>query len=197
MQKDLTALRHQRSQKDFPQLKLEDNEYVVLDVRRSPLGLIAIWGLTAFVIIVLAFSLAMAYLSNTFDALGLQDSATNYLVMIIVILFALAILAAMITTKVYNENRLIVTNRRLFHYNSISLFAKSLNVIDLTSVEDVSFRQRNILDQIFKIGTIRLSTVGDETTYTFKHVDTPTDELDTITHLVHQEKEREKEIQAK
>ena len=38
-----------------------------------------------------------------------------------------------------------------------------------------------------------MSTVGDETTYTFKYVDTPTDELEKITHLVHMEKEKTKE----
>ena len=194
MQKDLVKLRHQRSQKDFPDLKLEESEYVVLDVHRSPLGLVAIWGLAALVVVLLGFSFSMARFSDALGMLGLRASAINYLLMIIMVLLAVAILAAMVATKVYNSNRLIVTNRRLFHHSSISLFAKSLNVIDLTSIEDVSFRQNNIIDQIFKIGTIRLSTVGDETTYTFKYVDTPTDELDTITHLVHKEKEREKEI---
>ena len=37
-----------------------------------------------------------------------------------------------------------------------------------------------------------MSTIGDETTYTLKYVDTPTDELEIITHLVHVEKERAK-----
>ncbi|MDO5480977.1 MAG: PH domain-containing protein [Candidatus Saccharibacteria bacterium] len=194
MQKDLAKLRHQRSQKDFPDLKLEDSEYVVLDVRRSPLGLVAIWGLAALIVVLLGISFSMARFSDALNVLGFQAQALNYILLIIMILLAIAILSALIATKVYKENRLIVTNRRLFHHNSISLFAKSLNVIDLTSIEDVSFRQSGIIDQIFKIGTIRLSTVGDETTYTFKYVDTPTDELDTITHLVHQEKEREKEV---
>ena len=33
-----------------------------------------------------------------------------------------------------------------------------------------------------------MSTIGDETTYVFKYLDTPTDELETITHFVHIEK---------
>ena len=33
-----------------------------------------------------------------------------------------------------------------------------------------------------------MSTIGDETTYIFKYLDTPTDELETITHYVHIEK---------
>ena len=41
---------------------------------------------------------------------------------------------------------------------------------------------------MFSVGTLRMSTIGSETTYTFEHVDTPTDELETITHLVHVEK---------
>ncbi len=37
-----------------------------------------------------------------------------------------------------------------------------------------------------------MATVGDETTYTFKYVNTPKNELDAITHLVHVEKEKTK-----
>lgn len=40
-----------------------------------------------------------------------------------------------------------------------------------------------------------MSTVGDETTYTFKYVNTPKEELDMITHLVHMEKEKTKRRQ--
>ncbi|MBQ6605362.1 hypothetical protein IJH66_00005, partial [Candidatus Saccharibacteria bacterium] len=57
-------------------------------------------------------------------------------------------------------------------------------------IEDVSFKQSGIFDYLFKIGTIRMSTVGDETTYTFPFVDTPTDEVEMIAHLIHLSKDR-------
>ena len=63
-----------------------------------------------------------------------------------------------------------------------------MNVIDLVSVEDVSFKQAGLFEHLFEVGTLRMSTIGDETTYIFKYLDTPTDELETITHYVHIEK---------
>ena len=63
-----------------------------------------------------------------------------------------------------------------------------MNVIDLVSVEDVSFKQAGLFEHLFEVGTLRMSTIGDETTYIFKYLDTPTDELETITHFVHIEK---------
>ena len=63
-----------------------------------------------------------------------------------------------------------------------------MNVIDLVSVEDVSFKQSGLFEHLFEVGTLRMSTIGDETTYIFKYLDTPTDELEIITHYVHVEK---------
>lgn len=44
MKMDLADLRHARSRKDFPELTLENDEYVELAVSRSKVGLVLIWG---------------------------------------------------------------------------------------------------------------------------------------------------------
>ena len=195
MQEDLAKLHHERSTKDFPELQLVDGEYVVLDIRRSPLGVLFIWALFALGMILLLVTLwALLATDASVQFLGVGKEASGLLVMIDLILILAAVLIAGVATMVYRANRLIITNRRLFHYKTISLFAKSVNVINLSSIEDASFHQAGIIDQIFQMGTIRMATVGDETTYTFKYVDTPTDELDTIGRLVHEEKEREKSL---
>ena len=195
MQEDLAKLHHERSTKDFPELQLVDGEYVVLDIRRSPLGVLFIWALFALGMILLLVTLwALLATDASMQVLGVGKEASGLLVMIDLILVLAAVLIAGVATMVYRANRLIITNRRLFHYKTISLFAKSVNVINLSSIEDASFHQAGIIDQIFQMGTIRMATVGDETTYTFKYVDTPTDELDTIGRLVHEEKEREKSL---
>ncbi len=190
MREDLAKLHHARSKKDFPELNLEEDEFVELDIRRSKFGLLGIWSITALaglVILMVSLTINLGG-STTLRDLGFNPDATSYLYLILLILFGVVILCAFVVSKVYSANRMFVTNRRIFHYESISLFAKSVNVIDLNRIEDVSFRQNNLLDHIFRLGTIRLSTVGEETTYTFKYVDTPTDELKTIMHLVHSRK---------
>lgn len=193
MKEDLIKLHHARSQKDFPGLNLEEGEYVEFDIHRAPIGLTLIWGLAFLAIFVLSLCLTLMWTdANTSATLGLNSTAVAYLYLIIFILLGVSVMAAFIAQYVYRSNRLVVSNNRLFHYQALSLFSRSTNVIDLSSIEDVSYRQVGLIDHIFHIGTIRLSTVGEETTYTFKYAAIPKKELDAITHLVHVAKENKK-----
>lgn len=193
MKQDLVKVHHARSKKDFPELKLKDDEYVALAVYRSKLGLTFIWATAALAIILITFAMSVVTISTAGQTTGLiNDNSLPYLYMIVFVLFAAIILIASVSTKVYKGNRLYVTNKRLIHYEQTSLTAKSVNTIDLVSVEDVSFKQKGIIDQFFQLGSLRMSTVGDETTYTFKYAAKPTDELETISYLIHVAKTRRK-----
>ncbi|MBR0431417.1 PH domain-containing protein [Candidatus Saccharibacteria bacterium] len=188
MKEDIAKLRHARSKKDFPNLKLEEDEYVELAISRSKIGIIGIWaGIILCGLIIIIFSSALGSIGgNSF--FNFNDNTSHYLNMIFIIILVILFLIGYVGTKVYSENKLYVTNYRAIQISAISLFTKSTNVIDLISIEDVSFKQSGIIEAIFKLGEIRMSTVGDETTYTFPYVDTPTDELEVITHLVHEVK---------
>ena len=192
MKQELIKLHHARSTKDFPELRLEENEFVELAIQRSKLGLIFIWGIAAIGYIALLVAIIFLEFSATANSNNLNGFAKSYLYLIIIILFGIITIAAFVGSKVYRENRLYVTNKRLIYHQANTLFSKSVNVIELLSIEDVSFKQENIGDHLFKLGTIRMSTIGDETAYVFKFVNTPDDELDMITHLVHMEKEKTK-----
>ena len=67
---------------------------------------------------------------------------------------------------------------------------KSVNIIDLASIEDASFHQNGILQTMFHYGTFRLSTVGDETTYTFPFSDITPSELKAVSKLISGAKEK-------
>ena len=73
----------------------------------------------------------------------------------------------------------------------LSPLSSSFNMIDLSSIEDTSFSQDGVLQKMFGYGTFRLSTVGDETTYTFKKSDITTEELKAISKLVSRAKRPE------
>lgn len=193
MKQELIKLHHARSAKDFPELRLEENEFVELAIKRSKLGLFFIWGAAIIGYIALLVAIVFLEFSNkSLFSSNMNHFAKSYLYLIVLILFGIITISAFVGTKVYRANRLYVTNKRLIYHQMLTLFSKSVNVIELLSIEDVSFTQNNIGDHLFKLGTIRMSTVGDETTYVFKFVNTPDDELDLITHLVHVEKEKTK-----
>lgn len=184
MDESLAKIRHDRSVKDFPGLRLEEDEYVEFYFRRAKVCLMAIWGGAFFglVVILLGFLLVLMGQSKL-DELGVQ-----FMFIILFSLLAAVILIFLLALKIYYGNKLFVTNRKVIQFTMISPVSTSINIIDLFSIEDASFRQDSLLQKMFHFGTLRLATVGDETTYTFTYSDIKPEELKAVTDLISEAK---------
>ena len=194
MKDELAQVKHARSAKDYPDINLEADEHVVLHLKRSRIGIIGIWTMAAFCVIVLSLALILISQNINFDdtMLTINDASLSYLRIAIFALYAIILAGGIMGQSIYNANEMFITNRRAIQKSRTSLFANSTNIIELRRIEDVSFRQETLLDHIFQIGILRMSTVGDETTYTFRFLDTPHDEVKTISHLVYEAKKHGK-----
>lgn len=185
MKQELEKLRHARSAKDYPNIKLDDDEHVVLSMKRSFLGLIGLWlGSAVCIIFMIIFAVMMLSDNSLANPILKALGGAGLIWGIFIIVVILVIIMTMISTYVYVGNKMYITNHRAIQEIRTSLFNTSMNVIELQRVEDVSFHKKGIIGSIFNIGTLRMSTVGDETTYTFQMLDTPTDEVETISKLV-------------
>lgn len=186
MKKELEKLRHARSAKDFPNIDLEEDEHVVVAMTRTKLGLLGIWLFAAIVIILITTILIVMAnnptVSGFLDAVGSESA--KYLYIIVGLIYLIILMVTICSHVVYRDNRMYVTNKRAIQVIRTSLFSGSTNVIELQRIEDVSFKQEGFFDTIFNVGTLRMSTVGNETTYTFELLDTPHDEVATISKLV-------------
>jgi hypothetical protein len=180
MDENLAKIRHERSKRDFPGLSLEDGEYVEYFFKRAKICLWMIWGATFFglVTILLAFLIVLMHQAS------IDEMGRNFLFIILFALLAAALIIWMIALKIYNGNKLYITNRHVIQMVMNSPVSTSINIIDLKSVEDASFSQRNILQKLFHYGTFRLATVGEETTYTFPYSDISPSELKNVTELI-------------
>lgn len=188
MDENLAKIRHERSKKDFPDLSLEDDEYVELAFRRARIILLMITGGIAIGVIIILLATLLTLLGQAM----LDEMGRNFLFIILFALLITCLIAGAVALRIYRGNRLYVTNRRVIQALMNSLVSSSLNAIDLASVEDVSFHQDGILQQVFHYGTLRLATVGDETTYTFKYSDITPEDLEAISKLVTKAKKRHK-----
>lgn len=192
MDENLANIRHERSKKDFPALKLEDGEYVEFAFSRAKICYALIWGGVIGVSVVISLLFLFINATNSADFNNVMGH--NFLSLILGVIIVVAVLAGLVMTKIFSCNKMYITNRRAIQYIMISPVVTSKNVIDLSSIEDASFRQTSILQKIFKIGTLRLSTVGDETTYTLQYVDVlGGDELNSITKLIRSNKNKNKD----
>jgi flagellar biosynthesis protein FliQ len=199
MKKELTQIKHARSAKEFPEIELEENEYVVLHIKRAHVGIVLIWSAVGAMVLALSVLLIIISSSSTFtsSAFVINEQSLGYLRLAILAVYAVIVFGGFVTHSIYDQNQLYITNYRAIQKTRTSLFANSTNVIKLSRIEDVSYRQKTLFDHIFKIGTLRMSTVGDETTYTFPWLDTPNDEVNTISHLVYENKHSFRQVEDK
>ena len=180
MDNNLAKIRHDRSQKDFPFLTLEEDEYVEFAFKRARICLLMIMGCTALGLILIL----LMFLFTLMGQASLDEMGKNFLFIILSALLVSAVLISLVALMIYRGNRLFVTNLHLIQMIMNSPVSTSINIIDLSSVEDASFRQDGILQKMFNYGTLRLATVGDETTYTFKYSDISPKDLKSITELI-------------
>ena len=188
MDESLSKIRHERSKRDFPGLKLDEGEYVEFFFKRAKVCLYAIWGgvFCGLVMILLGFLLVLLGQSM------IDEMGRNFMFILLAALLAAALIIGLLALKIYNGNKLYIKNRHVTQMVMNSPVSTSINIIDLISVEDASFRQTNILQKLLHYGTFRLSTVGDETTYTFPYSDIKPEELRAVTELITNAKKHRK-----
>ena len=162
---EVIRVRHQESVKNHPDISVDEDEFVVLALRRHWIGLIGIVfvSLSLFVVLVSAWIL-LCFTPNNFN---ITDEMKNSLSLIFAPLSVLIAVAGYIGYTTYKANRFIVTNERAVQIIVRGLMDQKKQVINLESAEDISFTQKGIFQHLLDYGTIRLSTTGDETTYTF------------------------------
>jgi uncharacterized membrane protein YdbT with pleckstrin-like domain len=171
--------RHEASVKRYPALNLSKGEYVIQEVSRHWIGLIAPIAAGAFLAVIICAALVL------FPATALAKTMPSSLAMLIgFLLLALVAIGTYIPVWVYRNNRFYLTNESAIQDIQVTLFAHQEQTISLGSVEDVSFHQSGIVESLLGYGTIRLSTVGDEDTYTFPYVTNPREHVAVLNNAV-------------
>lgn len=184
---DEVKQRSDESRKKYPHLNLSDGEYVITDVARHPIGVLQIWA-SLFLVAALLIGAFAAFVlgenSPLGSMLGDAQQAQTFGAVILGGLIVLMGLGGLVATLVYNGNRFYLTNESVIQEVQTSLFSKYEQTVSLESVEDASYRQTNFLQMLFNYGSIRLSTVGDETTYRFTYVANPKKHIATLNNAV-------------
>jgi len=176
--------RHEESKAQYPLLNLSDGEYVISAVRRHPIGLFLPLGAGTLLI-----GIALGVLLN-YDAFaegfGLTGSAAEASsIAVPVLLFCLIVALGMfVSWYVYVANKFFLTNESVIQEIQHSLFSRLEQTVNLSNIEDASFTQVGIFQQILDYGDIRLSTEGDETTYRFSYVASPKNHVSELNDAV-------------
>ncbi len=173
--------KHDQSVRRYPFLNLSEGEYVILDIKRHPMGMIipiALTGLSLFAI--LAF--AAIYPSLVNSDIPMIDASTMFGIILLVAL--VVVLGGAIALWVYVQNQFFMTNESVIQEIQESLVSRHEQTVSLGSIEDASFRKSGIMQTLFDYGTIRLSTEGEETTYIFHYVVNPKKQVAILNNAI-------------
>lgn len=164
-------LKHDRSKKKFPEIELREGEYIISAIQRHPIGLIG--PLTLGVTLVTMALILMINYDFLFRLAG-RDVADPFVVIFPAILFIVfVIFGTYAAYYIYVNNKLFLTNKIVVQEIQIGLFSKREQTVNLMNVEDVSYTQNGLAQQIFNYGSVRLTTEGNGTTYRFAYVSNP------------------------
>jgi len=175
-----TAKLHEESKRLYPHLNLSEGEFVILDIRRHPIGMLMPLGAAGVVLV--AFLAGMVIYPVDAEASGLPRFEVAMLIMVLIM--ALVLMGTFIALWVYLQNRFILTNESVIQEIQNSLFSRHEQMVSLGSIEDASCKVNGVLQTVLNYGTIRLSTEGDETTYRFSYVSEPVNQISTVNNAI-------------
>jgi uncharacterized membrane protein YdbT with pleckstrin-like domain len=163
--------RHEDSVKQYPRLNLSEGEYVILDVKRHPIGLLLPLIATGITLIAL-IAVLILYPADT-SSYGVGLPSFGQILLPVLLLMILTGIGGGIVSWVYLQNQFYMTNESVIQEIQHSLFSRHEQTVSLGSIEDASFKKSGILQTMLDYGMVRLSTEGEETTYRFTYVANP------------------------
>lgn len=166
-------LKHKRSVELYPEINLTPGEYVIFSIKRHLIGLTS--TITLGLILAIVGFLGLFNADLIIEQIKyIYPAASPLLIWLPSIFFIVAsMIGIYVSYFVYTANRFYLTNESIIQIIQVSLFSRQEQIASLGSVEDCSFKQDNLIENMFNYGHIRLSTVGDETTYRFDFAPNP------------------------
>lgn len=181
---DELKAKHEKSRRMYPNLNLSEGEFVVLDIKRHPIGLILPTAATTLGIFALLFALVSYPTIADASSSGVGLPGIGTVTIILLCLILLIGIGGYIAVWVYLQNTFYLTNESVIQEIQHGIFSKHEQTVSLGSIEDASFKQFGIFQSIFNYGTIRLSTEGEETTYRFQYVANPKEQIAIVNNAI-------------
>lgn len=173
----------EESRQLYPQLNLSEGEFVIMRIRRHPIGLFIPVIITAFVLTILAAALVLVPDYYATSLVTPPFSIATVITGILVVMLFAGLIGG-IAIWVYLRNQFFLTNESVIQEIQHGLFSRHEQTVSLGSIEDASFKQYGIIPHIFGYGLMRLSTEGQETTYRFNYVEHPKEQVAIVNNAV-------------
>ena len=173
----------ERSRERYPRLNLSEGEYVILDIKRHPIGMMATIGIS-FALLIAVFAFLALYPTLYDSSMGIFMPNPSVVYVVCLLISIASILGGSLALWVYLQNQFFLTNECVIQEIQEGPFSRHEQTVSLGSIEDASYRRSGILQTALDYGTIRLSTEGEETTYIFRYVSNPRRQIAILNNAI-------------
>lgn len=181
---DETRLKHETSVRYYPSISLKKGEYVICAVRRHPIGVVIPLSLG---IILMAVVMTILFNYDLFVSLFRITGPVSELSVAILPLLLISIIIAVATYVayfVYTSNRFFITNESVIQDVRAGLFSRKVKTARLDDIEDVTYNQRGMVQQLFNFGSLRVNTEAGRESYHFTYVANPREYAQTLNDAI-------------
>ena len=143
--------------------RVDPDETKLIEVKKHPFGIIVVYIQTSIAMI-LAIGLAYFLIPSLFD-----DTEQAFLIASIFTAIAVVLAGAVLilSTYIYRQNRIIVTDRNITQILQFGLFSRKVSQLNIVNVEDVTSVQNGLLPTLFNYGELKIETAGEQSNFHF------------------------------
>lgn len=143
--------------------QVDDDEVKLIEVRKHPIGLVIVYTQTA-VGMLAAISLLFFIMPTVFED---QDAAFWMAGALSLFALLFAAIVLFISTYIFVQNRIIVTDRNITQILQFGLFSRKVSQLNIVNVEDVTSEQRGILQTALNYGVLKIETAGEQSNFMY------------------------------
>jgi hypothetical protein len=165
-------------QRLFRFIEFDDNEELITEIRKHPLGLFFIWVMGLFIAAAIIAATSLLALKLGDMGLGTIDGSGTIKTIIVglgLLLGAFSVVMTVISSFIYKSSVIFVTNEKIAEVVYTSIFNRRIWQLGIGNVEDATVTQKGILPRLFNYGGIVIETAGEATNPAFAYVPRPND----------------------
>ena len=148
---------------------MQPGERVIAEIRRHPIGLFGVYGITA---IVLGVFIAIAILTPYYASF-LTSQQKLGVILAALLASIITLLFTYISVYIYKANRWVVTNDSVTQISQTGLFNQATSQLSLANLEDVTVDQDGILETLLNYGNLVVESAGERSKFVFTFCPNP------------------------
>jgi len=161
----------------FHYVEFDQDEQLVLEIRKHPFGLLLIEVIGFVVSTLVAVSIiGLAMFLDDLELVtdpGLVSSLQPFVVMVGLVVGVLGIGITFLIGWLYSNNVIFITSEKIAQVLYTSLLNRKVSQLSIGDVQDVTVSQKGIFSRLFRYGTLVIETAGEQQNYTFTYVPDP------------------------